>query len=376
MSTYLPDPNVAPISYDNCPGFLEQYMRYLEINKGLRPLTLNNTASNLREFCQYTHIIKTQEYPPDTLWNCKQAKIINMPISEIVLVTTEDINNYLCFLSDVSGLSAATLKKKLCFIRKFYAYLLMMQKEMEFTFPAGNPTDGIFIPDAETPPTCDPLSVQQLHHLAICSRQSDNFRDHLVFMIFATTGITLSELVALNMGDIVTAEWLRVRCNRRGDYRYVYLPINCQQAMVSYLAEFRKRHGKYNDKTPMFCSTKQKRVTGRTIRNAVSRVGVLAGMSEAISPRLLRDSVFDILTEHHRDSFASVVPEYFGYTIYYRYGNMENPSARHKKFNNAVREMIISSPLNDIGMVYTEAEEVIESQPENAINEGEEHGDA
>ena len=352
MSSYLPDHDRPPDGYENCPVFLIRYLDYLNNNRGRRPQTITEAMLVLREYCQYVHYRRTFHEPPSTWDAHKDMGISEMTVCELAQVRRDDLEEYLCFLDNVAHNAMATIRKKLSMLRRFYSYLMRFHDELGIQFPEGDPAAGLLLPPVgrSQPATLTPAQLQKLVDAVT---GANYLRDKGILLIFITTGITLAEAVALNRSDFRPQEvWLRIRGGTKDDTRYVYLTETCQDAIEQYLAQLRQTEDLETDgEKPLLCSSSDshKRLSPKSVRNVITKVSQNAGFGEDVTPRVLRDSVNAILTNHAGRAFRSQVFDYLGYRYDARLRNRFDVAKDLQTENHTMARIVQTSPLGRIG---------------------------
>jgi site-specific recombinase XerD len=96
--------------------------------------------------------------------------------------------------------------------------------------------------------------------LRATSRTENDLRDHVLLLLALTTGLRVSELVALNIGDLCGSKGMRTvvtlrsettKGNRPGE---IVIPERTRRKVVRYLAWKRKRLEPMNEGAPLFLS--------------------------------------------------------------------------------------------------------------------------
>lgn len=352
MSSYLSDYNQPMVEFDNCPSCLERYLEYLQTNLGKRPRTTSETMLILRGFCQYVHYRHITGILPDAIDTCKDQNVCDMEISELAQVGTAVFEEYVYYLDRELHNSASTIRKKISIIRSFYAYLIQLQQELGVAFPYGNPTSGRISQmsgeDISEPVT---LTVPQLGRLLSAVPGSNVLRDTAILLTLIVSGITVSELTALNRSDYDSCSgWLRI--SGANAVRYVYLTSDCRNKIDDYLTTFRTGKCDSDGQEPLFCSSRvdRKRLTTRHLRNLIVSIGVNAGLGEDVTPKVLRDTTTSILLNCAGDEGHLQVLAYLGYNGNTRLRNRLAPST-FKKFrgNPFMKSLVLSSPLAELG---------------------------
>jgi len=176
------------------------------------------------------------------------------------------------------GLAPASIARRLYELRSFFAYL---KKE---GFAVISPKD-IEIPKV---PKALPrfLSPDQIKALL---DQPARPRDRAILEVLYSTGIRLAELVGLNIEDVFWDERL-VRVNGKGNKeRYVILGDPALQALREYLNG--RKLG------PLFLGRISSRISRQTVAHIVRAAGIKAGITQPVTPHLLRHSFATHLLE-------------------------------------------------------------------------------
>jgi len=218
--------------FDNCPPFLDRYLDYLATFSNKRPATVIEVYVNLAEFCQYIHYTNKIGQRPTVKDAHKDMDISCMSLDELACVSREQVEEYLCFLDTVVRNAVATVRKKLLFLRAFYAYLLKNAEELGVMLPNGDPVCDIPIPKAKSKPPLV-LTQQQIEKLANSTTGENTLRDRAIILTLATTAITITELVNLTCKDFCD-DTLRIVKDGIAQ-REVYLPPHCCEALRKYL---------------------------------------------------------------------------------------------------------------------------------------------
>ncbi|MGZ8135997.1 MAG: tyrosine recombinase XerC [Methylococcaceae bacterium] len=228
---------------------------------------------------------------------------------------TKSINNW-CNLqqSDIRthiasrhrlGISSKSLQRELSAIRSFYNFLL--KKHLAET----NPAQHIKAPKQarKLPKTLD---VDQITGLLEAGTGSVlEIRDLAIFELFYSSGLRLSELSSLNIGDIdLPDRALIVRSGKGGKSRI--LPIG-RKAVIAIKNWMAQRTSMANDQEPaLFISSRGKRLGQRSIELRLELWCKKKGIQEHIHPHMLRHSFASHLLEASQDLRA--VQELLGHS--------------------------------------------------------------
>lgn len=339
LSSYLKSPEAEAGGFQNCPEFLERYLNYLSDFQGRRPNTIIEFYLVLKEYLQYVHYRRVMRCKPSTCDAHKDMDITKMALTELTEITTEDFDEYICFLDAKTGLAAGTITKKTSMIRSFYSYLLMMQEELEICMPNGNPAQGIKGRKArQQKPKI--LTLQQIDRLLRSVPGDTALRDQAMILVILTTGISLSELVALNRNDVSRDGAVRIRAAGKKPARTVYLTGKAKKAVDAYLQGI-CGSSESRDSSPLFLSSETSgRLTARMVRKRIATAGANAKMGAlGITPKDLRDTAIAMMLQSVNEDQRRQILMYFGMTD-------ANAGSR---FGLSMRDTLARSPISKIG---------------------------
>ncbi len=114
----------------------------------------------------------------------------------------------------------------------------------------------------------------------------DNTRDKAVISVFLYTGLRVSELVNLEIGDVDFEENIIYVHAGKGDKdRIVVMPDVCRDCVKVYMKERIKIRSNNNY---LFISNKKTRFNTSTVERMVKRVGERSGIAKKVTPHVLR----------------------------------------------------------------------------------------
>jgi len=185
------------------------------------------------------------------------------------------------------GYVATTIARKVAAARSFFGFLVA--EGVIRTDPTENmssPSVGKALPK--------PISVSQVRLLLEQPAKlttSEAKRDRAMLELLYASGMRISELVALNLGDVNTSGDYFVRCFGKGrKERIIPLYENIAKAVQSYIDEDRPKlaHGKKEN--AMFLNARGERLTRQGFWQKLKEYARTAGLNEHISPHTLRHS--------------------------------------------------------------------------------------
>jgi integrase/recombinase XerD len=185
------------------------------------------------------------------------------------------------------GYVATTMARKVAAARSFFGF--MVAEGALRTDPTENmssPTVGKALPK--------PISISQVRLLLEQPAKlstAEAKRDRAMLELLYASGMRISELVALNLGDVNTSGDFFVRCFGKGrKERIIPLYEQIARTIQSYIDEDRPKllHGKKEN--AMFLNARGERLTRQGFWQKLKEYARNAGLSEHISPHTLRHS--------------------------------------------------------------------------------------
>ncbi len=208
--------------------------------------------------------------------------------------TAQDIESYLIHLKS-SGRAAATLRRALSALSAYYNYLVSQGLCTE------NPALLISKPEPDKKiPVI--LTEEEVHRLlsAPAGQEPAAVRDRAMLELLYATGITVSELLALNM-DSVNLRRRLLSLSLRGKKRTVPFGRPCSQALGEYVRKIRPLVLSDKNEAALFLNYNGKRLSRQGVWKLIKKYKSAAGIDKEITPHMLRHSFAAHLLEHGAD---------------------------------------------------------------------------
>jgi integrase/recombinase XerC len=215
------------------------------------------------------------------------AVATHVDINTLVLsVDTESVRAYMAHLNE-KEYSKATVARKLATLRSFYKFLVKRN------YISSNPVTSVRTPKQEKklPRFLEYEEVKKL----LETPQTNTWlgaRDRAIMETLYSTGVRVSELVALNMEDIdFLGEVIHVRGKGKKE-RIAPIGTSALQTIQHYM-EYRNKRAQNNtnfDPKVLFVNKHGKRLSTRSVRRKMDKYLKMAGLDPAISPHTLRHS--------------------------------------------------------------------------------------
>ncbi|MFS8631473.1 MAG: tyrosine recombinase XerC, partial [Bacillales bacterium] len=249
---------------------IQDFLHFLLVEKGLAENTIISYERDLKSYVKYLRK--------------------NENIADFQDVQRIHIIHFLNFLK-TQGKSSRTLARHVASLRAFHQFLLR-DKIIDH-----DPTVHIETPKQEkTLPQV--LNVEEVTRLLETPKLDNHFglRDKAMLEVLYATGIRISELVGLDVGDI-HIEMGFVRCVGKGNKeRIIYLNKSCIDAINDYL-EVRPKDP--IDKDALFLSKRKTRMSNRAIQHMIDKYLERAGFDISVySTHKLRHTAATLMYKH------------------------------------------------------------------------------
>src|SRR5215210_2637409 len=208
-------------------------------------------------------------------------------------VTPTDVREYRGYLLNVEKRQPATVNRRLAALRRFFQWAKATGVIKEL--PTEN-VKGV----ASSPRAPHWLDKRDVDRLIRTVERHGNTRDLAIVLILRHTGIRVSELSSLRLGDVETSErkgLLTVRSGKGSKFRVLPLNVDARQAITAYL---KVRPTVSADH--LFIGQRGQGVGSRAVEMLVTKYGRLAGL-EDVTPHTLRHS----FGKHTLDAGADLV---------------------------------------------------------------------
>jgi integrase/recombinase XerD len=244
---------------------INNFLNYLSVEKGYSEHTIaayRNDLTGLADFAKKQNI---------STWSG---------------FSRQNMLNYLLDLKE-RGYVATTVARKVAASRSFFSFLVS-----EGTIKA-DPTENMSSPSVgKALPKPIPLNqVRLLLEQPAKLTTAEAKRDRAMLELLYASGMRISELVALNLGDVNTEGDYFVRCFGKGRKERI-IPLYEQIALTikKYIDEDRPKlaHGK--KETALFLNARGERLTRQGFWQKLKEYVKSAGLDEQISPHTLRHS--------------------------------------------------------------------------------------
>lgn len=201
-----------------------------------------------------------------------------------------------------TNLSNRTIRRCLCSIRVFLAYLVK-QGLLQNNCALGLKTPKLA---QHLPKILDYSQIEQMLLFTQNSSSKLHKRDALIIEMLYGCGLRVAELVALDVADIDEVGGFVQVVGKGAKMRYVPLGSAAQTAIKHYLGSLNKTSG------ALLVNQQQRRISIRSVQNIIKKIALNAGIKVNVYPHMLRHTA----ATHFLQSSHNLrcVQEFLGHT--------------------------------------------------------------
>ncbi|MCF8535619.1 MAG: site-specific tyrosine recombinase XerD [Rhodoluna sp.] len=272
---------------------VESYIRQLAIERGLAKNTLLAYRRDLRNYCDFLQRAQVDHFSQ---------------------VSEQQVADYAQSLVQARGLASSTVARMLAAVRGLHKFLLTENQIGQDVASAVKPPKASRrLPKA--------ISVEEIERLldaagpsaeATDSVSSIRIRDRALLELLYATGARVSEVVNLDLDDLVDPTLVRL-FGKGSKERIVPVGGYAQRALQAYLVRIRPGLAKLGKGTPaLFLNQRGGRLSRQSAWQIITDAASAADLQSEISPHTLRHSFATHLLEGGAD--VRVVQELLGHS--------------------------------------------------------------
>ena len=255
---------------------IEMFERYLTEDKKASANTLSSYLRDIRQLAEY--LDRETEH-------------------SLIDADAEELGEYIAMLRS-SGKSVATVSRSIASIKCLYSHLFIKQ------LITVNPAQGL-IPDKNTQKLPEILTSREVELLLDQPECIDpkGYRDKAMLELLYATGIRVTELIELNIGDVNLSAGV-IRCQSRNKERFIPMYSAAVKALSDYITLVRPQMILLPDEQSLFVNVSGERMSRQGFWKIVKHYQKKAGIEKDITPHTLRHSFAAHLLENGADIHA------------------------------------------------------------------------
>jgi integrase/recombinase XerD len=249
---------------------IDSFLNYLKVEKGYSENTINAYRNDLMALADFA----------------EKEVAGGGAVPSWAQFSRQNMLSYLLFLKE-RGYVPTTVARKMAAARSFFSFLVAEG------IIKSNPTENMSSPSVSKA-LPKPIPINQVRLLLEQPTKlstSEAKRDRAMLELLYASGMRISEMVALNLGDVNTEGDYFVRCFGKGRKERI-IPLYEQVAMTvkEYVDEERPKlsHGKKDN--ALFLNARGERLTRQGFWQKLKEYARSAGLDDKISPHTLRHS--------------------------------------------------------------------------------------
>ena len=252
---------------------IEEYASYLATEKNSSENTIASYVRDVNQFVSY--LAETERIGPE---QCDADRI----------------EDYIAYMSG-QGKSTASMARCVASLKSYYGYLQLLG------VVEGNPAKGAAPVRAERklPQILTGKEVELFLEQPQCV-DPKGYRDHAMLELLYATGIRVSELIGLNVGD-VSLHGGFIRCSSRGKERIIPLYAKAVKALSDYVKNIRPQLVIHPRETALFVNMSGERMSRQGFWKIMKYYQEKAQIDKDITPHTLRHSFAAHLLENGAD---------------------------------------------------------------------------
>ena len=243
------------------PSYLNDFLDYMITIQNKSKNTVKEYNYDLATFLRFLkiHFKLTEET------DLKKINFDDVTIDTLKRVTLEDLHSFLGYLTKNFDSKATTRSRKVSSLRVFFNYLC--QKNLLVINPTQNletPKIGKRLPRY--------LTLEDSKKLLDVASNEDNRnyeRNYAITTLFLNCGMRLSELVGINLKDIVWDECQLNVIGKGNKERTIYLNKDCVSALEEYVRVRPKTGLNADAEKALFLSERKQRISRRMVQEII-----------------------------------------------------------------------------------------------------------
>ena len=254
-------------------NYIADYTKYLELE---RHSSGNTVSSYVRDVTQFSHYLVEEEG------------------TELAYCRPEHVERYVAYMYG-KGKSPASMARGIASLKSFYNFLI--SRGVVRTNPAKSAAP--VRRERKLPEILTGEEVELFLEQPQCV-DPKGYRDRAMLELLYATGIRVSELIGMNVGDVNLSAAF-IRCSSRGKERIIPLYSTAVKALTDYIKDYRPRMVLSPKDPALFVNMNGERLSRQGFWKIIKYYQEKAQIKKDITPHTLRHSFAAHLLENGAD---------------------------------------------------------------------------
>ncbi len=254
-------------------NYIADYTNYLELERRSSDNTVSSYVRDVTQFSRYLMEVEGTELP-----HCK----------------AEHVEQYVSYMYG-KGKSTASIARSVASLKSFYGYLQSRGVVRVNPAKSAAPVRS----ERKLPEILTGQEVELFLEQPQCV-DAKGYRDRAMLELLYATGIRVSELIGLDIGDVNLSAGF-IRCSSRGKDRIIPLYSAAVTALSEYMKDYRPRMVLYPREQALFVNMSGERMSRQGFWKIIKHYQEKAQIKKEITPHTLRHSFAAHLLENGAD---------------------------------------------------------------------------
>jgi len=256
-------------------NYLKSFKQYLQLEKGLSANTIESYLNDVKKIGLFLESKGNQD---------------------VKTLTTKDLTSFSMFLTEL-GLATTSQIRIMSGVKAFFLFL---QEEEVVDHNITELWEGPRL-IRKLPTVLEHEEIEKMIACIDLSKKSGE-RDKAILELLYGSGIRVSELVSMDLGDVLFEENLIKVVGKGNKQRLVPLGGQSKKQLKYYLEKTRNHQaGKGKDKSKLFLNLQSTKLSRVSVFKLIKRLAEEAGITKTISPHTFRHSFATVLVEAGAD---------------------------------------------------------------------------
>ncbi|MBQ9072773.1 MAG: site-specific tyrosine recombinase XerD [Bacilli bacterium] len=249
---------------------IEEFLRYLLIDKGYSNNTIESYKRDLEKFLEFNKDINVND------------------------ISNEDLKKYIKYLNS-NGLNEKSISRNISSLKSFYKFLLQSKITKD------NPSDALFLPKIKKSLPNILTEDEVIKLLDIELTDNFSYRNKAMLELMYATGLRVSELINLRLQDIDLSQDVIRTFGKGSKERVIPIGDYAKEYLEKYIYEYRGSMLKREVCEYLFLNNHGKKMTRQGFFKIIKKIAKEKGINKELSPHTLRHSFASHLLKYGAD---------------------------------------------------------------------------